>query len=58
MFLMGPWNQIQRMFDSKRWLSTVIYLVAIVLTLISAWKLHSVILCIIFIVIQFLALTW
>ena len=49
---------MKRMFDSKRWLSTVIYLASIVLTLVSAWKLHSVILCLVFIIIQFLALIW
>lgn len=29
MFLMGPWKQIKTMFDSKRALSTIIYIVAI-----------------------------
>ena len=58
MFLVGPWKQIKNMFDSKRVISTAIYLVSIMFTLIAAWKFHSVILCMIFIVIQFAAYIW
>jgi hypothetical protein len=58
MFLVGPWKQVKTMFDGKRVVSTAIYLVSMVLTLIAAWKFHSVILCMIFIVIQFCALIW
>ncbi|KAI7842510.1 hypothetical protein COHA_003864 [Chlorella ohadii] len=58
MFLMGPFTQIRRMFDTKRWLSTCIYLLALVLTLVSAVVLHSVILSILFIAIQFSAFIW
>ena len=52
MFLMGPFKQIGRMFDSKRWLATTIYMLALALTLVSALVLHSVILSVIFIIIQ------
>lgn len=41
----GPVNQLKRMFDSQRRLSTCIYLLALVLTLVSAIVLHSVRLC-------------
>jgi hypothetical protein len=42
MFLMGPATQMARMFDSRRWISTAIYLTALVLTMISALVFHSV----------------
>lgn len=58
MFLMGPWKQIKTMFDGKRAISTVIYLAAIMLTLVSAWTLQSVVLCMVLIVVQFAAFLW
>ena len=58
MFLMGPFKQLGRMFDGKRWLSSTIYLASLVLTLVSALVLHSVILCLLCIVIQFCAFVW
>ncbi|GAB4818426.1 hypothetical protein N2152v2_005472 [Parachlorella kessleri] len=58
MFLVGPFKQIKNMFDSKRVVSTAIYLVSIMFTLIAAWKFHSVILCMFFIVVQFAAYIW
>lgn len=53
MFLMGPAKQLSRMFDSTRRWSTVVYLSALLCTLISAIVLHSIILSVLFIVIQF-----
>ncbi|EFN56579.1 hypothetical protein CHLNCDRAFT_144275 [Chlorella variabilis] len=58
MFLMGPATQMARMFDSRRWISTAVYLTSLVLTMVSALVFHSVLLCIVFIVIQFCALVW
>ena len=54
----GPIKQLGRMFDSQRWVSTTVYLAALVLTLVSAVVLHSVILSILFIAIQFCAFVW
>jgi hypothetical protein len=38
MFLMGPCKQIQRMLDQNRIIATLIYLAAIVATLVVAFK--------------------
>lgn len=46
------------MFDGKRIISTSIYIVSLVFTLIAALKFHSVILCLFFIIIQFCAFIW
>ncbi|KAK9804287.1 hypothetical protein WJX72_005047 [[Myrmecia] bisecta] len=58
MFLMGPCKQLSKMFDQGRIFATAIYLVAMALTLWAAIKLHSLILTLVFVIIQFLALTW
>ena len=58
MFLVGPFKQISNMFHPKRAISTVIYLATMVLTLVSALVFHSMLLCMLFIVIQFAALIW
>ncbi|KAI3427102.1 hypothetical protein D9Q98_007041 [Chlorella vulgaris] len=58
MFLMGPAKQVARMFDAGRWISTVVYLSALVLTIVSALVFHSIILSIICIFVQFVALMW
>jgi hypothetical protein len=58
MFLMGPCKQIQRMLDQNRIIATLIYLAAIVATLVVAFKTGNALLCIICIVIQFAALCW
>ena len=42
MFLMGPATQMARMFDSRRWISTAVYLTSLVLTMVSALVFHSV----------------
>jgi hypothetical protein len=42
MFLMGPVNQVKRMFDSQRWISTAVYLITLVMTMVSALVFHSV----------------
>eukprot|EP00887_Chlorella_sp_A99_P001241 scaffold14.g1241.t1 len=58
MFLVGPFKQIQNMFDPKRAIATVVYLLTMVLTLVAALKFHSVILCVLLIAVQFCALIW
>ena len=57
-FLMGPVNQIKRMFAPTRWIATVLMLAFLLLTLMSAlwWKKKG--LTIIFCLFQFLAMTW
>lgn len=57
-FLMGPINQIKKMFSPTRVVATILVFVCLVLTLLSAflWKKNG--LALIFCVIQFLAMTW
>ncbi|KAL1498026.1 hypothetical protein ABEB36_008888 [Hypothenemus hampei] len=57
-FLMGPWNQIQKMFHSTRAIATCLVLGSIVMTLLAAllWKNPGLVL--IFIIIQSLSMTW
>ncbi|XP_074648607.1 vesicle transport protein SFT2B-like [Tubulanus polymorphus] len=57
-FLMGPINQLKKMFAETRIIATIIVLVCIVLTLCSAlwWKIAG--LALLFCILQFLALTW
>ncbi|KAI9011031.1 vesicle transport protein [Gaertneriomyces semiglobifer] len=57
-FLVGFLAQLKRMFDASRLTATIIFIVAMVLTLVVAIVLESVILTIICCVIQFLALLW
>ncbi|KAF5295176.1 hypothetical protein FQR65_LT10564 [Abscondita terminalis] len=57
-FLMGPFNQIKKMFASTRVIATVIVLASFVLTLVSAIYLHKAVLALVFIIIQSLAMTW
>lgn len=58
MFLMGPVKQIKRMFQKTRIIVTIIFLSAIVMTLISALVLKNVWLVLIFIIIQYCAFFW
>lgn len=57
-FLMGPVNQIKRMFAETRWIATCLMLTFLVLTLLSAWVWHKKGLTIIFCLMQFFAMTW
>ena len=58
MFLMGPAKQLSRMFDAKRRWSTLIYITALACTLVSAIVLHSIILSVLFIIVQFSAFVY
>mmetsp|Transcript_5475 Transcript_5475/g.12109 ORF Transcript_5475/g.12109 Transcript_5475/m.12109 type:complete len:162 (-) Transcript_5475:1527-2012(-) len=58
MFLMGPCKQLARMLDGHRILATIVYFAAIIGTLVVAFKTKNAGLCLICIVIQFLALCW
>lgn len=57
-FLMGPVNQIKRMFAATRWIATCLMLTFLILTLVSAWGLHKKGLTILFCILQFLAMAW
>lgn len=57
-FLMGPIKQVKRMFAETRFIATIIMLICLVLTLCAAlwWKIPP--LAILFVALQFLAMTW
>ncbi|CAF3363520.1 unnamed protein product [Rotaria sp. Silwood1] len=57
-FLMGPLNQLKKMFDATRWIATLVFLASIIMTLVSALAIKSGVLVLIFIIVQFLALAW
>ncbi|XP_076445154.1 vesicle transport protein SFT2A-like [Babylonia areolata] len=57
-FLMGPCNQIKKMFAKTRVIATLLVLVMFVLTLVCAIALRNTALSIVCCVVQFLALTW
>jgi len=57
-FLIGFWKQTKLMFKPVRILATIMLFAAIVLIFIGAFVLNNGILCIIFVILQFLAYTW
>ncbi|XP_040575358.1 vesicle transport protein SFT2A [Lepeophtheirus salmonis] len=57
-FLMGPLKQIKNMFAPTRAFATVIMLVTLLLTLLSALAFHKKGLTILFCIIQYLAMIW
>ncbi|KAL1121996.1 hypothetical protein AAG570_003404, partial [Ranatra chinensis] len=56
-FLMGPINQLKKMFNPTRVVATVMVLVMIGLTLFAAIKKNAG-LCLLFIILEWLAMTW
>ncbi|KAK9799758.1 hypothetical protein WJX73_000663 [Symbiochloris irregularis] len=58
MFLMGPIKQVQKMFEKGRIFATIIYVAAMGATLWAALKVHSIILTLVFVIVQFFALIW
>eukprot|EP00049_Salpingoeca_infusionum_P018861 m.359094 g.359094 ORF g.359094 m.359094 type:complete len:182 (+) comp18405_c0_seq1:227-772(+) len=58
MFLFGPWYQIKNMFKETRWIASLVMLVSIAMTLVSAIVWDSVGLAILFAIIQFVAVFW
>jgi len=56
-FLIGFTSQIKLMFKAVRILATILFLASIVLVFIGAFALHSDILCIVFVIIEYLAFT-
>eukprot|EP00038_Savillea_parva_P003825 m.130767 g.130767 ORF g.130767 m.130767 type:complete len:186 (-) comp11291_c1_seq1:313-870(-) len=58
LFLFGPAYQLRNMFKETRIFATLVMLSAIALTIVSAIVWKNVLLCIIFVCIQFLAGVW
>ncbi|XP_013406460.1 vesicle transport protein SFT2B [Lingula anatina] len=58
MFLMGPCNQLKKMFAETRIIATIVVIVFFALTLMAAlwWQIAG--LALLFCILQFLALTW
>ncbi|EEB13886.1 Vesicle transport protein SFT2B, putative [Pediculus humanus corporis] len=57
-FLMGPVNQIKKMFAPTRAIATILVIVMFCLTLFAAFVAKKGLLVIIFVVLQSLAMTW
>ncbi|KAL7751888.1 hypothetical protein RI367_002888 [Sorochytrium milnesiophthora] len=57
-FLTGFYNQFKKMFDSTRRVAAIVFWVTMILTFVVAFKLDSVGLCILFCIIQAMALFW
>lgn len=58
MFLVGPAKQCASMMDKKRWISTTVYLGSLVFTLLAAFYLKSILICLLCILIQYASLAW
>lgn len=58
LFLRGPASQAKAMFKDTRIIATVVMLVSVVLTIVSAIAWKSGALCILFCIFQFLAFAW
>ncbi|XP_045477313.1 vesicle transport protein SFT2B [Harmonia axyridis] len=58
LFLMGPFNQIKKMFAATRALATCIVIISFILTLIAAFVLKNPVLALLLIIVQSLAMTW
>jgi len=57
-FLVGPMRQLKMMMNPNRIIATIIYLVALILTLVAAFVLKSQLLVLVAVIIQFCALVW
>jgi len=57
-FLIGFWKQTKLMFKPVRIVASIVFLASIVLVFIGAFALNSDILCIIFVIIEYLAYLW
>jgi len=58
LFLMGPMAQLKKMFDPSRCISSIIFLICVVMTLVSAIAIKIAGLVLLFVILQFLALLW
>ncbi|XP_062510890.1 vesicle transport protein SFT2B-like [Corticium candelabrum] len=57
-FLMGPWRQVKKMVDPNRLIATIVMIITIILTFLAAFLWKNGGLCILFVILQFLAFTW
>jgi hypothetical protein len=57
-FLIGFTKQIKLMFKPVRVVATIVFLGSIGLVFVGAFVLHNEVLCIIFVIIEYLAYTW
>jgi len=57
-FLIGFFRQLKLMFKPVRVIATIVFLGSIVLVFIGAFVLRNGLLCIIFVIVEFLAYTW
>ncbi|PAA74878.1 hypothetical protein BOX15_Mlig014309g1 [Macrostomum lignano] len=57
-FLMGPLNQLKKMFAPTRLIATLLMLLFMTLALLSALLWNNVALTVLFCILEFLALTW
>lgn len=57
-FLMGPVKQIKKMFAETRIVATILVLVTVLLTLVASFGLKKPGLALLFIILQWLAMTW
>jgi len=57
-FLIGFFKQLKLMFKPVRVIATIVFLASIVLVFVGAFVIGSDILCLIFVIIEFLAYTW
>ncbi|CAG5121885.1 unnamed protein product [Candidula unifasciata] len=57
-FLMGPCNQLTKMFARTRIIATILVFVMLILTLVCAFAVKNAPLTIVCCILQFLALTW
>ncbi|KAH9500641.1 Vesicle transport protein SFT2B [Bulinus truncatus] len=57
-FLMGPVNQIKKMFAATRVIATILVFVMLILTLVCAFALKIKVLVLICCILQFFALAW
>jgi len=57
-FLIGFFRQLKLMFKPVRVLATIVFIASIVLVFIAAFVLGSDILCLVFVILEYLAYTW
>jgi len=57
-FLLGFFKQLKLMFKPVRVIATIVFLASIGLVFVAAFVLRNEILCIVFVVIEYLAYTW
>uniref|UniRef100_T1JP55 Vesicle transport protein n=1 Tax=Strigamia maritima TaxID=126957 RepID=T1JP55_STRMM len=57
-FLMGPLKQLKKMFATTRLAATIIMIISLIMTLLCAFLWHNKGLVILFVIIQFVAMTW